>query len=175
MPSVNLVHATDADPAELRFLREIGMSARLMVPLVGGDEFAVNLPEADVNAAHTAAAHTAAARITAAFAESSFHVSERSPVPIGASAGVAAFPSDARIVGELITIADADLYRAKRAESEPMRAEAMPEPTGRSWDPAPPAGYTGPPLRGRAAGDAEEAGHAQASRLVPPVASPGPA
>ena len=123
----------------------------------------MNLPEADVNAAHTAAA-----RITAAFAKSSFHVSERSPAPIGASAGVAAFPSDARTVGELIAIADADLYRAKRAE-------AMPEPTARSWDPAPPAGYTGPPLRGRAAGDAEEAGHAQASRLVPPVASPGPA
>ncbi len=38
VPSVNLVHAADADPAEVRILREIGMSAGLMVPLVAVGE-----------------------------------------------------------------------------------------------------------------------------------------
>ena len=79
----------------------------------GGDEFAVILPDAD-----GAMASSAAGRITAALAAESCHLSGRSPVPIGASIGVAAFPGDGRTVGELIAAADANLYRTKRAGLE---------------------------------------------------------
>jgi hypothetical protein len=136
----------------------------------GGGEFAVILPEPD-----GAAARAEAAGITRAFAESSFRVSERSPVPIGASTGVAAFPSGARTVGELIAAADADLYRAKRAESEPQRAESEPQPTVRLWDRPPTAGHARSARHSRTDPEADEAGHDPAGRLLPPVASPGPA
>ncbi|HXQ95386.1 MAG TPA: sensor domain-containing diguanylate cyclase [Candidatus Acidoferrales bacterium] len=80
----------------------------------GGDEFAVILPDADA-----AMASSAADRISAALAAETCHVPGRSPVPIGASIGVASFPGDGRTVGELIAAADANLYRAKRAGPEP--------------------------------------------------------
>jgi len=86
-------------------LRESDVPARY-----GGDEFAVILPDADVEDAARVAE-----RITVAFAAAGFHASERGSVPIGVSIGTAAFPGDARTAGDLIAIADADLYRAKRA------------------------------------------------------------
>ncbi len=79
----------------------------------GGDEFAVILPDADPTMAAAAAQ-----RIVAAFAAGACHVADRSPVPVGASVGIAAFPADGRMVGDLIAAADEDLYRAKRMVSQ---------------------------------------------------------
>ena len=76
----------------------------------GGDEFAILLPEAD----HDEAAATAA-RLTEAFATASFVREGRLAVPIGVSIGAATFPADGRTAAELIAVADAALYRHKRA------------------------------------------------------------
>ena len=40
-------------------------------------------------------------------------------VPIGVSIGAATFPEDGRIAAELVAVADAGLYRMKRAGREP--------------------------------------------------------
>jgi diguanylate cyclase (GGDEF)-like protein len=76
----------------------------------GGDEFAILLPEAD-----QAEAAATAARLTEAFATSSFSRDGRMTVVIGASIGAATFPADGRTAAELIAVADAGLYRVKRA------------------------------------------------------------
>ncbi len=76
----------------------------------GGDEFAILLPEAD----HDEAAATAA-RLAEAFATTAFDRDGRLTVPIGASIGAATFPADGRTAAELIAVADAALYRMKRA------------------------------------------------------------
>jgi diguanylate cyclase (GGDEF)-like protein len=75
----------------------------------GGDEFAIILPETD-----GAEARSAAGRILEAFREHAFVGEQRGPVPIGASIGVATFPTDGRTGTELIAAADQALYRVKR-------------------------------------------------------------
>jgi GGDEF domain-containing protein len=42
-------------------------------------------------------------------------------VPVGVSIGAATFPIDGRTAAELIAVADAGLYRMKRAAGRPMR------------------------------------------------------
>ncbi len=74
----------------------------------GGDEFAVILPDSDADAAQAVAV-----RILAVFQERSFETEGRGAVPIAASIGVAAFPSDGRSGQELIAAADRALYRVK--------------------------------------------------------------
>ncbi|HET7702347.1 MAG TPA: diguanylate cyclase [Candidatus Limnocylindrales bacterium] len=76
----------------------------------GGDEFAILLPEAD----HDEAARTAE-RLVAAFAAAPFACDGRIAVPIGVSIGTATFPADGRTAAEMIAVADAALYRMKRA------------------------------------------------------------
>jgi diguanylate cyclase (GGDEF)-like protein len=82
----------------------------------GGDEFAILLPDAD----HDEAARTAE-RLIEAFATSSFSREGRMSVPVGVSIGAATFPIDGRTAAELIAVADAGLYRMKRAADRPTR------------------------------------------------------
>jgi two-component system cell cycle response regulator len=85
----------------------------------GGDEFAILLPESDAEEA----ARTAE-RLTEAFAADTFCHDGRINVPVGLSIGVATFPADGRTAAELISVADAGLYRMKRARraEEPRSA-----------------------------------------------------
>jgi len=76
----------------------------------GGDEFAILLPDADAEQAALTAE-----RLSAAFAESAFTTGSRLPVPVGIAIGAATFPTDGRTAAELIAVADAGLYRMKRA------------------------------------------------------------
>jgi diguanylate cyclase (GGDEF)-like protein len=85
----------------------------------GGDEFAVILPEADLQAARAVGA-----RVVEAFAGDGFPAGDGAPVPIGVSVGVAAFPSDGRSPGDLVAAADRALYRVKRRGGGGMTAAA---------------------------------------------------
>ena len=76
----------------------------------GGDEFAIILPETDLTEARIAAD-----RILAAFRDRAYVGEQRGPVPLGASIGIATFPSDGRSATELIAAADEALYRVKRS------------------------------------------------------------
>ena len=76
----------------------------------GGDEFAILLPESDRDEAERTAE-----RLAEAFAATGFAHEGRMTVPIGVSIGAATFPADGRIATELIAVADAGLYRMKRA------------------------------------------------------------
>jgi diguanylate cyclase (GGDEF)-like protein len=76
----------------------------------GGDEFAVILPDTDVETARAAAE-----RILAVFRDSPFRLRGGSQVPIGVSIGIAGRPPDGPLAAELIGAADRALYRAKRA------------------------------------------------------------
>jgi len=71
----------------------------------GGDEFAVILPQAAV-----AEAYVVAERIRARIARSM----QENEVAVTCSIGVASYPADGVICGELITVADTALYYAKR-------------------------------------------------------------
>lgn len=88
-------------------VREVDTVAR-----VGGDEFAVIL-EAITGAADAAAV---AAKISESIAEP-FSI-DRRILTIGASTGVAIYPSDGDEVSSLLQHADSEMYRAKRAASE---------------------------------------------------------
>ncbi len=76
----------------------------------GGDEFAILLPDAD-----NEEAARAADRLTEAFATSSYSRDGRMMVQVSVSIGAATFPVDGRTAAELIAVADAGLYRVKRA------------------------------------------------------------
>ena len=95
----------------------------------GGDEFAIILPETDADEARTAAE-----RILEAFRDHAFVGEQRGPVPIGASIGVATFPTDGRTATELIAAADRALYRVKRDGGHDAAAAGEASPTGRRPD-----------------------------------------
>ena len=76
----------------------------------GGDEFAILLPDAGQDEAALTAE-----RLTIAFAETTFTTASGLAVPIAISVGAATFPADGRTAAELIAVADAGLYRMKRA------------------------------------------------------------
>lgn len=79
-------------------------SCRLIdtVARFGGDEFAIILPEADVDAAHGVAL-----RVSQALA------ADGDDPPISVSTGVALYPSDGERAETLVSVADGVLYRAK--------------------------------------------------------------
>ena len=95
-----------------RLLAEIGASLRREVRggdsvfRQGGDEFAVIVPE--VNAEE---AGEVAGRLRGRVAERGFGSDEVRPV--SATTGFAMFPADGRTVGDLLRVADADLFAAK--------------------------------------------------------------
>ena len=74
----------------------------------GGDEFAVILPDADLEAA-TAVAH----RITEDLARQPVMSDGRGPVPISVSIGVASVGPEVRTPTELVEAADSRMYEAK--------------------------------------------------------------
>jgi diguanylate cyclase (GGDEF)-like protein len=76
----------------------------------GGDEFAVILPDTDLDAARRVAA-----RIVSAFGTERFQAEARGPVPIGVSIGIATHRRDGRTAQALIAAADEALYSVKRA------------------------------------------------------------
>lgn len=83
---------------------------------VGGDEFAVLLPQTDA-----AQALALSKRISAVFSEvlRTLHIS----VPVGLDHGVATFPVDSDNTEELIQIADARLYRLKHVNDSALNAQ----------------------------------------------------
>ena len=91
-------------------LRESDIPARY-----GGDEFAILLPDTPAESAARAAD-----RIRDAFASSAFESGSRRPVTISLAVGAATFPADGRTATELISAADAALYREKRREAEAL-------------------------------------------------------
>jgi diguanylate cyclase (GGDEF)-like protein len=111
-----LVHVADLIRSTLR-TSDIG--ARY-----GGDEFALILPDTDLEGARQAAA-----RILDALRGSPFAADGRSAFPIGASIGVATHPADGRSATELIAVADAGLYGAKDAGGDRVATrDDLPEP-----------------------------------------------
>jgi diguanylate cyclase (GGDEF)-like protein len=98
-----------------RTLREVDIIGRL-----GGEEFAVLLPETDL---HTAA--EAAERLRATIAQAHIPVEKGSPVSIAASIGVASLNAGNLTVDRLLNAADKALYEAKRAGRDRVRVEAL--------------------------------------------------
>jgi diguanylate cyclase (GGDEF)-like protein len=90
----------------------------------GGDEFAVILPETGRDGAARVIE-----RIEAAFREHAFHSTERGPVPVGVSIGVATHPDDGRTSQDLVAMADAGLYRVKGLATRGSPLERSPAPT----------------------------------------------
>lgn len=88
--------------------REIDLVGRF-----GGDEFAVVLPEADVQDAARVAE-----RILAALEKEPFQAPDGSKVPISISIGATSYPSDSDEADQLLSLADAAMYRAKVAGGE---------------------------------------------------------
>lgn len=83
------------------------------VARVGGDEFAVILPDI----ARREEAETVARKIIAALA-APFRLGSQGPsVDIGTSIGIALYPADGRDADALVKAADAAMYRAKQAGS----------------------------------------------------------
>jgi diguanylate cyclase (GGDEF)-like protein len=80
---------------------------------VGGDEFAVILPDIT----RREEAETVARKIIAAIAAPFQLGSHKQSVDIGTSIGIALYPADAQDADELVRAADAAMYSAKQVGS----------------------------------------------------------
>ena len=78
----------------------------------GGDEFVVLLP-----ATNATAAATVAQRVTDGIARHRFMAGRELVAIPGVSLGIATFPHDGRTIDQLLSVADATLYREKRRAS----------------------------------------------------------
>jgi diguanylate cyclase (GGDEF)-like protein len=85
----------------------------------GGDEFAIILPETDLDEGRRAAE-----RILEAFRDRPFVGEQRGPVPVTASIGVATYPDTGRTSTDLIAAADRALYTVKREGGHDAAAAA---------------------------------------------------
>ena len=102
-------------------LREIGRRLRANVPAnavvarLGGDEFGLVLRGTRMNAVATAAVERLAPAVAVPI------MIEGRPVTVGVSIGFALYPGSGRTPDDLVRVADAAMYRAKRARKELQR------------------------------------------------------
>ncbi|HEX8236459.1 MAG TPA: diguanylate cyclase [Abditibacteriaceae bacterium] len=90
----------------------------------GGDEFVALLPDTDAHGALEVCS-----RIAARVEEEAYQGSDGRRIPIGLSFGAAVFPHDGDAALELLTIADANLYEAKRGGAPLMIQRSPTEET----------------------------------------------
>ena len=110
---------TYGHPVGDRVLREVAAVLRRVaretdvVGRYGGDEFCAILPETDREQAWSFAE-----RLAAEVSREPFQIDERQSIPIRLSIGVAVYPDECEGRDDLIGVADAALYVAKRGEAE---------------------------------------------------------
>jgi diguanylate cyclase (GGDEF)-like protein/putative nucleotidyltransferase with HDIG domain len=75
----------------------------------GGDEFMAVLPDTSTPSALECVRHVQGALRTVGF-----RADEKTAVPLSMSFGIAAFPADGSRVGELLAVADSNVYRSKQ-------------------------------------------------------------
>src|SRR5579872_445356 len=87
----------------------------------GGDEFCAILPDTDRDAAGKFAE-----RLYAEITRKPFEIDDRQSIPIRLSIGIAVYPEDCEGREDLVGVADAALYAAKRGEAEQaVRSEEL--------------------------------------------------
>lgn len=87
----------------------------------GGDEFCAILPDTDRDSAGKFAE-----RLYAEITRKPFEIDERQSIPIRLSIGIAVYPEDCEGREDLVGVADAALYAAKRGEAEQaVRSEEL--------------------------------------------------
>jgi diguanylate cyclase (GGDEF)-like protein len=76
----------------------------------GGDEFMAILPDTSISSALECVRH-----VQAALRPVGFRVEGKNTVPLSISFGISAFPLDGQRVGELLAVADSNVYRSKQS------------------------------------------------------------
>jgi diguanylate cyclase (GGDEF)-like protein len=110
---------TYGHPVGDRVLKEVaGVLRRVaretdVIGRYGGDEFCAILPETDRESAWRFAE-----RLEAEVAREPFQIDERQSIPIRLSIGIAVYPDECEGREDLIGVADAALYAAKRGEAQ---------------------------------------------------------
>ena len=108
---------TYGHPVGDRVLREVAAILRRVaretdvIGRYGGDEFCALLPDTDRDQARRFAE-----RLSAEVGREPFRIDERQSIPIRLSVGVAVYPDDCEGRDDLVGMADASLYAAKRGE-----------------------------------------------------------
>jgi diguanylate cyclase (GGDEF)-like protein len=114
LDNFKLFNDTYGHPAGDEVLKRVAMILKRScregdtVARYGGDEFMVILAETDLRAAIRCAE-----RIQTVLAKERFRCQNSSTLPIGFSYGISVYPTDAKDVQELVTIADSNLYQSK--------------------------------------------------------------
>jgi diguanylate cyclase (GGDEF)-like protein len=110
---------TYGHPVGDRVLKEVAAVLRRVaretdvIGRYGGDEFCAILPETDRESAWRFAE-----RLEAEVAKDPFQIDERQSIPIRLSIGIAVYPDECEGRDDLIGVADAALYAAKRGEAQ---------------------------------------------------------
>ncbi|MBV8594613.1 MAG: diguanylate cyclase, partial [Candidatus Eremiobacteraeota bacterium] len=118
---------TYGHPVGDRVLKEVAAVLRRVaretdvIGRYGGDEFCAILPETDRESAWRFAE-----RLEAEVAREPFQIDERQSIPIRLSIGIAVYPDECEGRDDLIGVADAALYAAKRGEAQrAMKSEDL--------------------------------------------------
>ena len=127
------INDTYGHPVGDRVLKEVAAVLRRVaretdvIGRYGGDEFCAILPETDRESAWSFAE-----RLEAEVARDPFVIDERQSIPIRLSIGIAVYPDECEGREDLIGVADAALYAAKRGEAQKaMTFEDLIEQLGR--------------------------------------------